>query len=132
MIVSADGDPEGKTPAGPTAGEGGAGMKLEKKPCSSPSSGPACWYQCCLSSRACPYPPSLGLAPPVEGKSYLALQPKAAGLIPAVAVRERRPRWAAEGHVVISSPKPQAVPASVKCDLSWAPAGPSKQAIFMK
>ena len=27
---------------------------------------------------------------------------------------------------------PQAVPISVKCALSWAPAGPSKQAIFMK
>lgn len=39
---------------------------------------------------------------------------------------------AAEAHTVISSPKPQAVPASVKCDLSRAAAGPSKQAIFMK
>lgn len=72
------------------------------------------------------------MSPQWRGKSYLVPWLQAAGLIPLIAVGARCPHWAVEEHIVTSSPKPQAVLASVKCDLSWAPVGPSKQAIFMK
>lgn len=102
-------------------------MELEKNPCSPylPALPPC--TQLCLS----PEPAQIshcwvlphqwrGLGP----RRQDSFQPWLSG-------RSARHR-AAEAHTVISSPKPQAVPSSVKCDLSRAAAGPSKQAIFMK
>lgn len=127
--MTVPGDPEGKgflrSHCWGGWGRDGAG----EEPMLPPPSQPAGWYPCWPFSWGLPISPITRTS---GGEKLPGVAAQAAGLIPAMAVGHGAQRWAAEGSVVISSPKPQAVPASVKCDRSWALAGPSKQAIFMK
>lgn len=105
-------------------------MELEKNPCSPYLLALPPRTQLCLSPEPAQISHCRALPHQWKENSYLVpgpqdlFQPRLLG----------HSAWhrAAEVHTVISSPKPQAVPASVKCDLSRAAAGPSKQAIFMK
>ena len=123
VILSADGDPEGRDfhrSHGWGEGKDGAG----EEPVLPPTFQSCPLVLCLPFSRACPYSPSLGLATPVEGEKLPGASAPGGRTHSSDGVRGTVP--STRLHVVISSPKPQAVPASVKCDLSRAAAGPSK------
>lgn len=129
VILSADGNLS-EIPTGPVTGEGA--RKEMENACSPylPALPPR--TQLCLSPEPAQICHCRALPHQWWENSYLVPGPQAAGLIPATALGAQCLAQGCRGHTVMSSPKPQAVPASVKCDLSRAAAGPSKQAIFMK
>ena len=107
-------------------------MELEKNPCSPYLPALLPRTQLCLSPEPAQISHCWVLPHQWRENSYPVPGPQAAGLIPAMALGAQRPTRGCRGAHRDLQPKPQAVPASVKCDLSRAAAGPSKQAIFMK
>lgn len=121
-----------ETSSGPTAEEGAAGTQLEKNPCS-PTFRPCLMVPVFAFLSGLPTFPVTGTGPTSgEGKATRYFGPRHQDSLQQRPLEHSTQHKAAEAHIVISSPKLQAVPASVKCDLSRATANPTKQAIFMK
>lgn len=120
VILSPDGDPEGRDILRALCwGGGAAGTELERA-CAPPT------FQLCLIVPVFAFPLGLPMF------SITGWEKLPGTWTPGTRTHPRAEHKVTEAHTVISSPEPQAVPATVKCHLFRATASPSKQAIFMK